>query len=216
MTMIDKHGAKYGINPDQSRSSLLALRNDPEIASYMAAEFAAENKEILQEQWGGNIGATEQYFAHFMGASGAAAFLNARDHDGSQPAAYIFPKAAKANRNVFYDTATGRAKTLDEVYARFDKKFRDDGAQVAQTNSARDSVVYKNTSVARRETIAWNQTAPSYNYHDLLNIAAKPVMPEPIEFPFDTASKRARGYNPIPTHQLAFNPLDILLVTQGT
>ena len=40
-----------------------------------------------------------------------------------QQAAVLFPAAAKANRNVFYDQTTGRAKSLDEVYTFFDGKF---------------------------------------------------------------------------------------------
>jgi hypothetical protein len=95
----------------------------------MAAEFAGENEKFLNAHWGGDVGSTELYFAHFLGAGGAAAFLKARDANGTQAAAHAFPAAAKANRNVFYDTKTGRAKSLDEVYAFFDKKFSIEDAQ---------------------------------------------------------------------------------------
>ncbi len=43
MDMIDKHGAKYGIDKTASKTELLNLRKDPEIASFMAAEFAEGN-----------------------------------------------------------------------------------------------------------------------------------------------------------------------------
>lgn len=136
MGMVKKHGAKYGLGDLASqigakgrvadralRKEILALRNDPEIASALAAEFAGENEKFLKREWGGKVGSTELYLAHFLGAGGAAAFLNARDENPLQQAALVFPDAAKSNRNVFYDTRAGRPKSLDEVYAFFDRKF---------------------------------------------------------------------------------------------
>ena len=128
MNMIDKHGQNYGIETQgKSRKDILELRKDPKIASHMAAEFASENEKFLETHWAKGekeIGSTELYLAHFMGASGAAGFLNARDENPMQKAAYIFPEAAQANRNVFYEANNGRARSFDEVYAFFDKKFQ--------------------------------------------------------------------------------------------
>lgn len=124
MDMMNKYGEKHGVDTDgMSKKEILALRSDPEISANMAAEFASENERYLNKTWGGDVGSTELYLAHFMGAGGAAAFLKARDQNPLQPAANLMPSAAKANRNVFYDPS-GRPKTIDEVYARFDKKFQ--------------------------------------------------------------------------------------------
>lgn len=124
MEMIDKYGDDYGLNTKgKSRLQILEMRKNPEAASFMAAAFASENEKVLEKHWGGDIGATELYFAHFMGASGASAFLNARDENPMTPAADLFPRAARANYNVFYDKDTGKARSLEEVYAFFDKKF---------------------------------------------------------------------------------------------
>ena len=162
LSMVKKYGDKHGMGAladkigtngkDSSldtRQEILALRNDPEKASALAAEFANENKRYLETNWGGEVGSTELYFAHFMGAGGASAFLKARDANPFQQAALIFPKAAAANRNVFYDTKTGRPKTMDEVYAFFDKKFdvkdstmpqiAQEALQVAETKSEPDT-----------------------------------------------------------------------------
>lgn len=123
MSMVDKYGDKYGIDTQgKSKKDILALRNDAEISANMAAEFAGENERYLNDNWGGDVGPTELYFAHFMGAGGATAFLKAKDENALQPAADLFPQAARANRNVFFDKQ-GRAKSMDEVYAFFDKKF---------------------------------------------------------------------------------------------
>ena len=162
LSMVKKYGDKHGmgaladkigtngkVSSLDTRQEILALRNDPEKASALAAEFANENKRYLETNWGGEVGSTELYFAHFMGAGGASAFLKARDANPFQQAALIFPKAAAANRNVFYDTKTGRPKTMDEVYAFFDKKFdvkdstmpqiAQEALQVAETKSEPDT-----------------------------------------------------------------------------
>lgn len=136
LDMVNRHGDKYGlekyadaidsklrVNDRATRNEILALRNDPELASFMAAEFAAENKAHLERNVGGDIGATELYFAHFLGASGATGFLKELRHNPNTVAADIMPAAARANRNVFYDSKTGQPRTLGQVYAFFDKKF---------------------------------------------------------------------------------------------
>lgn len=123
MSMVKEHGHKYGIDADMKKSDLLALREDPQKSAFMAAELAADNKRYLQQHVGGDIGATEMYFAHFMGAGGAAAFLKERAHNPMAVAADIFPHEATANRGVFYDQKTGQPRTLEQVYAFFDKKF---------------------------------------------------------------------------------------------
>lgn len=137
LQMVRDHGAKYGLGQmaaqidDRGRVSdpavrkqILDLRKDPEKAACLAAEFASDNKTYLERTWGGEVGSTELYFAHFLGAGGAAGFLKARDEEPMTIAADLFPKAAQANRNVFYDSRTGRARTLAEVYDFFDRKFQ--------------------------------------------------------------------------------------------
>jgi len=144
LNMVKKHGDKFGLAnyADKieikngkavcasacDRKDILALRNDPEIAALMAGAFTSENKAHLQKNTKGDVGATELYFAHFMGAGGASKFLNSRAANGEAVAADIFPAAAKANKNVFYNNSTGKARTLNEVYAFFDKKFGGNGA----------------------------------------------------------------------------------------
>jgi hypothetical protein len=148
MGMIDKYGDKHGIDTDgMSKKEILALRSDPEISANMAAEFASENEKFLNDNWGGEVGSTELYLAHFMGAGGASAFLKAKDKNPLQPAADIMPQAARSNRNVFFDKS-GRAKSMDEVYAFFDKKFTiKDSALPALDEAAPDEIVAQNTNL---------------------------------------------------------------------
>lgn len=138
MNMVREHGDKYGLGEfaekidargrvaDKGlRREILALRNDPEMAALMAGELAAENKRYLEQYAGkiGKVGATELYFAHFLGAGGAAGFLKAHKNNPMAIAADIAPDAARSNYNVFYNSKTGKPRTVAEVYEFFDKKF---------------------------------------------------------------------------------------------
>ena len=164
MDMMDRHGAKYGINTDQSRQNLLNLRKNPEIASIMAAEFASGNKSHLEQTVGGDIGNTELYFAHFMGAGGASAFLSQHKKNPLAIAADIFPKEARANKNVFYDRQTGAPKTLEQVYSFFDKKFSGD-TRVAE---ARPDTMAHKPEVTKRKTGEGYQHIPPSLYQKAL------------------------------------------------
>lgn len=120
----DPGRGKVSVSDPQMKKEILELRKDPEIASKMAAEFAKDNRDYLAAKTGADIGSTEMYLAHFLGAGGAAKFINAMDRNEGQAAQKIFPAAAKANRNVFYNK-DGSSKSLKDVYAFFDKKFSD-------------------------------------------------------------------------------------------
>ncbi|MCB9978450.1 MAG: transglycosylase SLT domain-containing protein [Rhodospirillales bacterium] len=136
LTMVRNHGEKYGlgdyasqidakgrVNDPALRREILALRKDPEASAMMAAEYAADNKRILEQTWGGEVGGTELYLAHFLGAGGAGALLKALDENPLQSGADILPRAANANRNVFYSTSTGRERSVAEIYNMFAEKF---------------------------------------------------------------------------------------------
>lgn len=170
MQMVKAHGADHGLGAyadkitdsgkavsKAARQQILALRNDPKLSSLMAAEYAADNKQYLQSTVGGEIGSTELYMAHFMGPGGAAKFLNKMHENPSAPAAKTFSKEACSNENIFYKD-NGKARSLSEIYAVFDKKF--DGAsggaatQVASTN--------KNQSVRDMDAASYSKYAAKH------------------------------------------------------
>ncbi|MCK5658596.1 MAG: transglycosylase SLT domain-containing protein [Alphaproteobacteria bacterium] len=153
LNMVKQYGAKHGMgkfaNQIQIRNgrpcvdncnvkdTILNLRKNPEIAALMAGEFSAQNKQYLEKHTNENVGATELYLAHFMGASGATRFLNARNSGGETIAANLFPKEALTNKNVFFNPATGHARTLNGIYDFFAQKF-------GSENVATDSLLKKN------------------------------------------------------------------------
>ncbi len=173
LSMVKKYGDKYGMGQyadkiDDSgrcrdpglRRKILSLRNDPEKAACMAAEYAAENGRYLSEHTGTDIGSVELYLAHFMGPSGASQFLNAMDSNASRPAARLFPEAAAANENVFYDQATGKARSLQDVYDFFAQKFDGSTSALADPSQAGDSsaLVADAGNVIHMQDIIWNDT----------------------------------------------------------
>ena len=216
LNMVKKHGDKYGMGTladkigdngkvmnKAVKKEILALRNDPEKASAMAAEFARENEQFLKTHWGGDVGSTELYFAHFLGAGQASAFLKARDENPLQSAAYIFPEAAKANRTIFYDTATGRPKTMGEVYAFFDKKFDLKQENIPSLDPA-PTAPPENTP-GPEELIASSVFTSGYNPHSgsLYNGAF-----------YAKAPPYSSGYHSLVAQQLAVNPVEIMLLSQ--
>lgn len=114
---------RFVVRDPDARQAILDMRRDAKAAALMAGEFAADNKAHLESRLGGEVGSTELYFAHFMGAGGATKFLTALRQNPDQIAADIFPREAAANRGVFFDRATGAKRSLQEVYDFFDKKF---------------------------------------------------------------------------------------------
>ena len=137
--VVKNYGAKYGmgaaadritvsadgtahVNDTQTKQAILALRKNPTLAASMAAELTNENKKTLQTEVGGKIGSTELYLAHFLGANGAATFLNTMHDQPNAKAADYLPTAAASNPSVFY-TKTGQPRTLSQIYQHFAQKF---------------------------------------------------------------------------------------------
>ena len=138
--VLQAHGAQHGLgavsseittdangNPTVANATdlqkILALRTDPGVAAAMAAEFAKDNKAALQSSVGGQIGGTELYLAHFLGAGGAAKFIQAYRDNPNQSASALLPDAAAANPAVFTDPNTGKSATLAQIYDRFAAHF---------------------------------------------------------------------------------------------
>ena len=146
LRMVREHGDKHGVadlaralgesggRPDAgTKAQILALRDDPKLSAAMAAEYARGNHTQLAQSLGREIGATDLYLAHFLGAGGATRFLGALRTEPGRAASELLPEAAAANRGVFY-AADGRARSVDEIYDRFAAKFdpgRNDAAKAA-------------------------------------------------------------------------------------
>lgn len=154
LATIKKHGAENGlgqyanaietrsdgravVSDPAKRQEILELRKDPKVAALMAAEFSRDNKEYLEKNTDGPVGATELYLAHFLGAGGAAKFLNGMQEAPNRQARELFPDAAASNRNVFFNKTSGEPTTLKQIYDRFAGKFSEDGDVISSHAAAR-------------------------------------------------------------------------------
>ena len=130
LNTLKRHGAKHGLAAEANmintssdgiayvenpalRRRLLDLRYDPEVSARMAAEFSNDNAEFIRARTGQEPQSGDLYAAHFLGAGGASELINAARNQPWARAADLFPAAASANRNVFYER--GRAKSVIEV-----------------------------------------------------------------------------------------------------
>jgi hypothetical protein len=77
--------------------------------------------------------------AHFMGVGGAAKLIANAEDNGQASAARLFPNAAAANRSIFYDRGTGRARSVSEVYSVLQQRYAS-AASSSATQSAMASV----------------------------------------------------------------------------
>lgn len=107
---------------DASRHEKLTWRYDPHLASLVAAAYALENGKRLERVLGRRATGTELYLAHFLGTGGAARFMSAWKRNPNRSAAHLFPKAARANRAVFF-TRSGSPRSLQGVLRHFDQKI---------------------------------------------------------------------------------------------
>ena len=98
------------------------LRYDPEFSSAMAASFASDNRDQLEDGLGRTVELVDLYLAHFLGPAGAREFLGAYDSDPDAAAAPLFPAAARANASVFYDK-TGAPKSLRDIRDSFAQRI---------------------------------------------------------------------------------------------
>jgi hypothetical protein len=88
----------------------------------MAAEHAADNEARLDAKLDREVKPVDLYLAHFLGLKGAVNFLRAMEENPDQSAAAISPRAAAANKSIFYN-ADGSSRSLKQIYARFEERI---------------------------------------------------------------------------------------------
>ncbi|CAA9539601.1 MAG: Flagellar protein FlgJ [peptidoglycan hydrolase] [uncultured Sphingosinicella sp.] len=155
-----KQGAngRYHVADPAMRKAILDMRKDPQAASAMAAEFAADNQNYLENSLGRPMESVDLYLAHFLGAGGAQKFLSAHDANPNAPAASILPAAARANRSIFYGK-NGAARSFAEIRERFAAKLGGSSMPLPSP-AARD---YPQVQMALQET-APKVAGPSPQY----------------------------------------------------
>jgi len=112
----------YEVSDPAMRTAILRLRNDPQASAMLAGALTRNNATLVSSNIGRQPTNGELYIAHFLGADGAAKLINAASGRPQASAAAMFPNAAAANRNIFYDRS-GRARSIGEVYGKLTSLF---------------------------------------------------------------------------------------------
>lgn len=114
---ISERGGRFDVADAGTKAQILALRNDPKVSAVMAGELTRRNAAALSGVLGRAPTDGELYAAHFMGSRGAADLIRSAQANPRARAADLFPEQAAANRSIFFDRATGQARSVAEVHA---------------------------------------------------------------------------------------------------
>jgi hypothetical protein len=121
---ISKSSAgSYSVSDPSARSAIMKLRDDPVVASAMAGILTQSNSFNLTGKIGRRPNDAELYMAHFMGVGGAAKLITNAEDNPKASGAQLFPNAAAANRSIFYDSSTGRARSVSDVYSVLTSRY---------------------------------------------------------------------------------------------
>lgn len=122
--VMREHGNRLGI-PEGTKAT------DPVASALLASEYFRANGKIINSKVNRDLTAADYYMGHFLGAGGASKFFKGMETNPGQSAAKLMPSAAKANQHVFYDSSTGKSRSLSEVYDLFTNKFISRGSQIS-------------------------------------------------------------------------------------
>ena len=112
----------YDVADPAMRAAILRLRNDPRASAMLAGALTRNNATLVSANIGRQPSNGELYIAHFLGADGAAKLINGASSQPRASAAAMFPQAAAANHNIFYDSS-GHARSVGDVYAKLTRLF---------------------------------------------------------------------------------------------
>ncbi len=108
---------RHKVTDPKVKQEILALRKDPETSAVMAGAYTQDSSRQLQNRLGRQVSNGELYIAHFLGPRGAGELISAVESNPQQSAVSLFPRAAAANKSIFY-SGGGRANSVAAVYDR--------------------------------------------------------------------------------------------------
>jgi hypothetical protein len=120
--IVQDSSGRLSVPDPNARQKIFALRNDPAANAAMAGAFTSSNSARLASKLGRSATEGELYMAHFLGANGASRLISLASQQPGASAAEAFPRAAQANRSIFYD-AKGSARSAAEVYATLSGRY---------------------------------------------------------------------------------------------
>jgi hypothetical protein len=113
---------RYEVSDPAMRREILQLRRDPAANAAMAGVLTRSNSFKLTGALGRRPSDGELYIAHFLGAGGASRLISNVQNNPQASAPAMFPRAAAANRSIFYDRG-GNARSVSQVYAELTGRY---------------------------------------------------------------------------------------------
>ncbi len=111
---VDGRGRHFVADPAM-KQEILAERYNPTSAALMAGAMTRGAENRMERELDREVSDGELYMSHFLGTGGAIDFIQATEVAPGRSAADLFPRAASANKSIFFD-GEGRAKSMREVY----------------------------------------------------------------------------------------------------
>lgn len=106
---------RHFVSDPKMKEAILAERFNPESAALMAGALTRDSENRMERELGREVTSGELYISHFLGTGGAIDFIQATEVAPGRRAADLFPKAAAANKPIFFDES-GRPRSVREVY----------------------------------------------------------------------------------------------------
>lgn len=107
-------------------------RRDPQKSAILASRYLKSIKQELRQKIGSAPTIGQTYLGYFMGVSGASKFIQAYRSNPKAKGADLFPAAARANPQLFYDKSNrGAPLTLADTMGRLEGKVTRYYAQAA-------------------------------------------------------------------------------------
>lgn len=145
LEMVKTHGADYGleyeasiiqerpkgelteyyVDNENAKERILDMRTSPYLSAVFTAINLLDAKNKIEQRVNAELTHDELYLPHFLGTNGAGKLIEKSANQPDTSAAKVFPKAAKANKNMFKGKG-GRALTIsqfkDRIVATIEKR----------------------------------------------------------------------------------------------
>lgn len=113
--------------PRRAMAAVLRLRDDPHLATAIAADQMARLRPRLEQRLARNATSVDLYLVHLLGPTGALRFLTELSRDPAQNVANVVSiPALHANPGVF--ALGGQPRRLDEIYLGLARMLDENGA----------------------------------------------------------------------------------------
>ncbi len=125
---------RYYVPAEAERDYILSLRQDTDIAGYVAFRLAQANAKILEEKLGRPAAASDIYLAHKAGAQDAVRLLSLAQKSPEAETGLIFPEIAEVAPEALFHQ--GRPSRLKEIIGKLKRLTRLPSRKAPTTDEA--------------------------------------------------------------------------------